>query len=261
VPCVASFFADARACAGVTAGVECAGFNCYDNGARTFTLAAELRDPADALCLKRWTTVSGSAWQTGDRELRFDTAARSVLCPDGSSHATTDPTMDEPSACDPIDEPLRACAGTACAAGTPVCPAEGCLCRESACAREFFDEVRACAGLTGSEPCTYDETLAVSCYSNGARVVGDAEDRELFAPDGTLCMTVSVGPVTFPSRAYTGQRDATLVVDDTGMVVTCADHVTEQDACGSPARENFDDSCDPSYIFDPAGCCPLGSCE
>jgi hypothetical protein len=128
IPCVTAFFTEAKKCADVTAGVECAGFDCYANDARTNAVWGEMRAPDGALCLKRWTTATGQAWQTGEAELRYDTMAASVLCPDGSSHATVDPTMDDPTRCDPIDEPIRSCGIVSCDL-PPVCPAEGCLCR------------------------------------------------------------------------------------------------------------------------------------
>jgi hypothetical protein len=84
--------------------------------------------------------------------------------------------------------------------------------------------------------------------------------RTLFSPDGkTECLVVSVGPVTAPARGYQGQRDTAMLVDESGTVVTCPNQTTEP-GCGSGALENFSDSCDPSYILDPLGCCAPGTC-
>jgi hypothetical protein len=271
VPCAVDFFAAARQCAGVTEGVECTGENCYANGAWTYAVAGELRDPDGAVCLKRWSTATGLAWQTGPQQLRLDTGPASSVdggatgpatlrCPDGSEQSVSAATQDTPSACDPIDEPGRTCGAVYCGDAPAICPSEGCLCRESGCAKEFFDGVRECAGLVGGETCTRDESAAKVCYANGAYVVGDADGRQLYAADGTLCLTVSVGPVTFPSRGYVDRRGNSLTVDDTGEVVTCPDTTTTEPGCGSGARQNFDDACDPSAIFDPLGCCAAGTC-
>jgi len=255
-PCALDFFEDARRCAGIE-GVDCMGPDCYANGARTYAVESELRDPGGRLCLKRWSTTTGLAWQTGEKRLRIDVESQRVTCPDGIESRTTD---DDTAVCDPINQPSRQCNSGFCETPAPlICPARGCLCRESPCAEEFFEGVRECAGLTGEEACWFDETSGEACYSNGARVTGDATLRRLWAPDGErLCLTVSVGPATFPDRGYDRGASGVLTVDSTGKIVRCPDG-TEELGCGSGAALNFDDGCDPTAIIT-FTCCGPGAC-
>jgi len=261
IPCVVEFFAAAKECADIDG--PCSGIDCYPNGARTYAEAFELHAPDGSLCLKRWSTATGLAWQTGEQRLRLDSATREVTCADASSHGSAESDEGGPSACDPIDEPGRACGSMFCEEAPAICPAEGCLCRESDCAAAFFASVRACAGLVGGESCAIDVAAGEACYENGARVVEDEEAtyRALYPPgDDTPCLGVTLGTVTFPQRSYAARLGQVLLVDDTGAVVTCPDGTT-QSGCGSATPENLDDACDPTAIAASGGCCAAEACD